>query len=598
MRQVPIQQELQQFLATTPPCAQLSVHALQLLYQHAELRFFAANREVPQPYLGLVFSGTFSMVDIALPWQAHDFFGASISGLTNRPIVANQSGIVISWPSAALQGDDFAPLWDFFRAQRDEQLHLLAREAPLLRPIEVICHEGVYYCKPSDTIQHAAYQMTEAQVSALVVMDGNNAVGMLTDRDLRRRVVLVARSVFDPVSSIMSSPLIAMPHDTPAFLAMQTMFSRHIHHLPVTKNGQLYGMVTRTDFLRAEQQHPLFLVRDIQKQTSRDGLITTAARLQELIRHMNAGGASALEVSVSLTSVFDAITRQAIALTVEQLGPAPCLFSWVCFGSQARGDMLPGADQDNALIIERELPHDATDYFKQLAHHVIDILEACGQPRCPGNMMATNPQLCLSLHAWSERFRQMLNRPTPQALLDATILLDIRLIDGSQALLNALQQDIKQQRPRSDLFIRLLALQAVATPPPLGLLNHFILDHTGEQQPGLELKKRGTALIQDLVRVYCLAQNIDHVSLADRLEQLVQQSVLSAKDRDDLLASWQVLQDLRWQVQRQQLERSEPLSNWQNPAQLNVLHRHQLKDVFKVIREHQQRLKQRFGRDL
>ncbi len=192
----------------------------------------------------------------------------------------------------------------------------------------------------------------------------------------------------------------------------------------------------------------------------------------------------------------------------------------------------------------------------------------------------------------------MLTRPTPQALLDATILLDIRLIDGSQALLNALQQDIKHQRPRSDLFIRLLALQAVATPPPLGLLNHFILDDTGEQQQGLELKKRGTSLIQDVVRVYCVAHNIDHVSLTDRLEQLVQQAVLTVKDRDDLLASWQVLQDLRWQVQRQQLQRGEPLSNWQNPALLNVLHRHQLKDVFKVIREHQQRLKQRFGRDL
>lgn len=598
MRQVPIQRELQQFLANTPPCPKLSANAIELLYQQAELRFFAANQEIPQPYLGLVFSGVFAMAEVALPWQPHDFFGAAISGLSNRPIVAKQSGIVISWPQSALQSDDFAPLWDYFRAQRDEQLHLLARDAPLLRPIEVICHAGVYCCEPTDTIQHAAQRMTDAQVSALVVMDGNKAIGMLTDRDLRRRVVLVGMSVQEPVSAIMSSPIIAMPHDTPAFLAMQTMFSHHIHHLPVTKDGVLYGMVTRTDFLRAEQQHPLFLVRDIQKQTSRDGLITTASRLQELIRHMNAGGASALEVSVSLTSVFDAITRKAIALTLAQLGPAPCLFSWVCFGSQARGDMLPGADQDNALILERELPAAGSKYFQQLAQQVVEILDACGQPRCPGNMIATNPQLCLSLQAWSERFSQMLNRPTPQALLDATILLDIRLIDGSQALLNALQQDIKHHRQRSDLFIRWLAMQAVACTPPLGLLNNFILDDTGEQLQGLELKKRGTSLIQDVVRVYCVAHNIEQVSLSERLDMLVQQSVITHRDRDDLASAWQVLQDLRWQTQRQQLQRGEPLSNWQDPRQLNVLNRHQLKDVFKVIREQQQRLKQRFGRDL
>lgn len=598
MRQVPMQQELQQFLTNTPPCSKLSSHAIEALYQQAELRFFAANQQVPQPYLGLVFSGVFSMADVALPWQAHDFFGAAISGLSNRPILAKQSGIVVSWPSAALQGDQFTPLWFYFRAQRDEQLHLLAREAPLLRPIEVICHTGVYTCEPSHSIQHAAKQMTDAQVSALVVMDGLNAVGILTDRDLRRRVVLQARSVQEPVSAIMSTPVIAMPHDTPAFLAMQTMFSQHIHHLPVTKDGVMYGMVTRTDFLRAEQQHPLFLVRDIRKQTSRAGLIAMAGRLNELIRHMNAGGASALEVSVSLTSVVDAITRKAIALSIEQLGPAPCLYSWVCFGSQARGDMLPGADQDHALIIERELPIQSAGYFPQLAEQVVEILEACGQPRCPGNMMATNPKLCLTLHAWSERFSQMFNRPTPQALLDATVLLDIRLIDGSQALLNALQQDIEQQRPRSDIFIHLLALQAIACTPPLGLLNHFILDDSGEHQPGLELKKRGTSLIQDIVRVYCLAHGIHQVSLSDRLNMLVQLSALPHRDRDDMFAAWQVLQDLRWQLQRQQLDRGEPLSNWQDPKHLNVLSRQQLKDVFKVIREQQLRLKQRFGRDL
>lgn len=598
MRQVPIQRELQQFLSQTPPCPQLSSAALQQLYEDAELRFFAVGQEVPQPYLGLVFSGLFEMTDIALPWQPHDFLGSSITGLSNRPIVAKQSGILISWSPQRLQHSDFDALWQYFRAQRDEQLHLLAREAPLLRPIEVICHTGVYTCMPTHSIQQAAQLMTDAQVSALVVMDGSAAVGMVTDRDLRRRVVLIGRSVQEPVSQIMSSPIIAMAHDSPAFLAMQTMFSQHIHHLPVTKDGQLYGMVTRTDFLRAEQQHPLFLVRDIQRQTSRDGLIATASRLQDLLRHMNAGGASALEVSVSLTSVFDAITRQAIALTIRELGPAPCLFSWVCFGSQARGDMLPGADQDNALIIERDLPTESANYFQQLASQVVATLEACGQPRCPGNMMATNPQLCLSLQAWAERFAGMLSRPTPQALLDATILLDMRLIDGSQALLNALQQDIKQLRPRYDLFVRLFAMQAIATSPPLGLLNHFILDDNGEQQQGLELKKRGTALIQDLVRVYCLDHNITQVALNDRLEQLVKQSVLQPRDRDDLWSSWQVLQDLRWQVQRQQMQRQEPLSNWQDPKQLNVLSRHQLKDVFKVLREQQNRLKQRFGRDL
>jgi CBS domain-containing protein len=349
--------------------------------------------------------------------------------------------------------------------------------------------------------------------------------------------------------------------------------------------------------VRSTQEHPLFLISHIHRQHDSAGLSACQASITQLCRQLGQQQLPSREISQILTTLYDALAQSWLKLALQQLGPAPCAFSWLCFGSQARQDMLLSADQDNALLLEKEPVGDVERYFSALASFVCDGLASSGQVLCPGLVMATNPKLRLSLSGWSSRFAGMIQTPTPQALLDSSIYFDARVVAGSQALFNALQSDILAMS-NQQLFIWQLAKNALSHQPPLGFFKHFILEQDGAKRRGLDLKKRGIALIHDVVRVHALAHGISAVQTPARLDALVTLQVLSASEARDLTAAFELLHQLRWQLQYAALQQGGSMTNLQDPAQLNVLQRHQLKDAFAVISQHQQIVAQRYCREL
>src|SRR5690606_3941584 len=174
----------------------------------------------------------------------------------------------------------------------------------------------------------------------------------------------------------------------------------------------------------------------------------------------------AYEAGHIITTVTDALTQRLIYLAQQQLGEPPCVFSWLAFGSQARMDQSLNADQDNALLLEKEPLGEIGDYFSALAEFVCQGLAQCGITLCSGNIMATNSELRLSLKGWSGRFARWIATPTPDALLKASIFFDLRVIDGSKGLFNALQQDILQRTAEAPLFLYPLAQAALQRTAP------------------------------------------------------------------------------------------------------------------------------------
>uniref|UniRef100_UPI0023574AA9 putative nucleotidyltransferase substrate binding domain-containing protein n=1 Tax=Rheinheimera sp. TaxID=1869214 RepID=UPI0023574AA9 len=299
-----------------------------------------------------------------------------------------------------------------------------------------------------------------------------------------------------------------------------------------------------------------------------------------------------------ITTITDALTQRLIYLAQQQLGEAPCVFSWLAFGSQARMDQSLNADQDNALLLEKEPNGAVADYFSALADFVCQGLARCGIPLCPGNIMATNPELRLSLKGWSGRFARWIATPTPEALLKASIFFDLRVIDGSKGLFNALQQDILQRTSEAPLFLYHLAQAALQRTAPLGLFKNFILEQDGKHKKGLDLKKRGISLLTDLARVYALSAGINDVNTRRRLQQLATQGVIDSKDSQNIIDAFDLLAQLRWEKHLQDLQQGHDVTNLLDPMDVSGLARHQLKDGFAVINEAQSRLKHRFCRDM
>ena len=598
-------QEVVQFLTQVPPFADLPAADLTALSQQITIYYAVQAEQLPfANQLVLVRTGLFLMQQQQqlYPLQSGDCWGYR-QLLTqqdqNEQLHCQEDGLVylVPQPVFVQYQQQFKNFALYFQRLLGRSLHLHQQNATDNRRVGDLCAPKVISIQSQATIQQAAKLMTQQRISSLLVMDAQQLSGILTDRDLRSKVLAEGKSALTPVAEVMTRNPYRIHADAFAFEALQLMSQHNIHHLPVEKAGVVSGVLTTSDLVRSTQEHPLFLISHIHRQRDSAGLSDCSNKIPELTRQLGQQQLPSTEISQILSTLYDALAQSWLKLAQQHLGPAPCAFSWLCFGSQARQDMLLSADQDNALLLEKEPVGDIARYFSALARFVCDGLASSGQILCPGNVMATNEKLRLSLAGWSARFAGMIQTPTPQALLDSSIYFDARVVAGSQALFSALQSDILSAS-HQQLFIWQLAKNALSHQPPLGFFKHFILEQDGAKRRGLDLKKRGIALIHDLVRVHALAHGVNAISTPARLSALVSRLVLTDSQARDLIAAFELLHQLRWQLQYAALQQGGSFSNLQDPAELNVLQRHQLKDAFAVISQHQQIVAQRYCREL
>ena len=598
-------QQVVQFLTQVPPFAELPAADLAALSQHIKIYYAVQSEQLPFSHqLVLVRTGLFLMQQQQqlYPLQSGDCWG--YRQLLTQQDVAEQlhcqeDGLVYLIPQAVFEQyqHQFKNFALYFQRLLGRALHLHQQSATDHQRVGDLCARQVYTIQGEATIQQAAILMTQQRISSVLVVADNQLCGIVTDRDLRSKVLAAGLPAHTPVEQVMTRNPYRIAADAFSFEALQLMSQHNIHHLPVEQAGSITGVLTTSDLVRSTQEHPLFLISHIHRQHDSAGLSACQASITQLCRQLGQQQLPSREISHILTTLYDALAQSWLKLALQHLGPAPCAFSWLCFGSQARQDMLLSADQDNALLLEKEPVGDIERYFSALASFVCDGLASSGQVHCPGLVMATNPKLRLSLSGWSGRFAGMIQTPTPQALLDSSIYFDARVVAGSQALFNALQSDILAIS-HQQLFIWQLAKNALSHQPPLGFFKHFILEQDGAKRRGLDLKKRGIALIHDLVRVHALAHGVSAVQTPARLDALVRLQVLSASEARDLTAAFELLHQLRWQLQFGALQQGGSLTNLLDPAQLNVLQRHQLKDAFAVISQHQHIVAQRYCREL
>lgn len=101
----------------------------------------------------------------------------------------------------------------------------------------------------SATINEAAKMMEDTKVGAIVVMENNTPIGIVTDRDFAVKVAAHAYSIAEPVRKIMSSPLISISPEETVWMVADLMYTRGIRKIPVIENDQVVGIITSTDLV-------------------------------------------------------------------------------------------------------------------------------------------------------------------------------------------------------------------------------------------------------------------------------------------------------------------------------------------------------------
>ncbi|MBU1611094.1 MAG: CBS domain-containing protein, partial [Proteobacteria bacterium] len=448
----------------------------------------------------------------------------------------------------------------------------------------------------------SAWKMAKHNVGSLLIREpSGDVVGIVTDKDLRKAVAL-GMDYGAPIETIMSTPVATIESQAVVFDALLQMMTRQIHHLAVTRQGEIEGVITSHDIMVLQGRSPLSIFREILSTDRISGLYPLSAKVPMVVRTLVEEGAKAGNITRMITVLNDLILEKLLNLLLKELGPAPMPFCWLLMGSEGRREQTFATDQDNALVFK-----DTTDdillracdiYFTHFTQRANEHLVKCGFPACEGNIMASNPDLRQPFMRWRDRFEHWIMVPEPEEVLKATIFFDFRPGFGDSTFADSLRNHIARHAPKQDVFLRQLASDCLATRPPLSFFKSFVVEKTGEHKNRLDIKKRGLVPFTDFARVLALKFGIKETNTLARLKLLDEGGHIPHELYSDTSEAFEFLLQMRLVHQLALVEQDQKPDNHIDPAKLSELERQTLKEAFAVITRMQSFLKDMFRLDI
>jgi CBS domain-containing protein len=438
------------------------------------------------------------------------------------------------------------------------------------------------------TIRETAEIMAANKISSLIIVSNQNLpVGIVTDRDLREKVVAQGRDVSGQITEIMTSPLMQVDTGVFCYEAVLTMMKNNIHHVVVMMDGILKGILTNHDLMVLQGTSPLSVVRDIESQKTIEGLIPESKNINQVISLLLKEGARASNITGIITEINDRLLKKLLEITERQFGPPPLPYCWIVFGSEGRKEQTYKTDQDNALIYAdpktEEESEAAKQYFTQFSLFVKDALVKCGFPLCHGDYMASNQKWRQPLGVWKEYFSQWIYTPTPEAILASCILFDFRPVYGDFILATRLREHLLQRLKNQDMFLKLMAQLTIKLRPPIGFFKTFTVEKSGEHKNKLNLKFTCLAPIVNIVRLFSLEKKIPETSTLERLYVLRGKHEIVNEFGEELEHAFEFLNMLRIQHQHSQIDAGIEPDNFINPQEITNFERKVFKESCQII---------------
>ncbi|MFO7931541.1 MAG: DUF294 nucleotidyltransferase-like domain-containing protein [Desulfosalsimonas sp.] len=442
-------------------------------------------------------------------------------------------------------------------------------------------------CSMDNTIQEAAQIMTSRKRSSVVVMDADGkSTGLLTDHDMRTKVVARAYPVDRPVGDILGGPLITMPAQSQIFEAIMQMMKYDIKHLAVTDSARnLLGIATEQDLLLAQGRSPVYLMREIQLADTVQDLKVRHRQLPGLMKSMIDSGAIASHLNRIIAEISDAVLKKIIGFALEQEGEPPAEFAFMVMGSEGRKEQTLKTDQDNAIVF-KDVPADrekeVQSYFLRLADKICSWLDEAGYSFCEYDIMARNPKWCQPLHKWKQYFHQWVHEADPESLLHSSIFFDFRLAYGQEDLIRELRSNLFKTLSGWVGFYRHFAENALYFKPPLDFFGNLILKTRDGRKNTLDIKTP-MRLIVDFARIYALQNRIETTNTLDRLGEVQLKGALEKKDYEELSLAYGFLMHIRLSHQVNLLvEEKQAADNLIQPNKLTHIERQSLKEAWSV----------------
>jgi CBS domain-containing protein len=469
--------------------------------------------------------------------------------------------------------------------------------ADLRTPVGMQIRRPPVTCPAETAVAEAARLMAHHRVSSLLVPTPAGW-GILTDRDLRTRVLAAGRSPDAPVADVMSFPARTVTSETTTGEVLLAMLEDGFHHFPVTGDGGvIVGMVTDTDLLGMERKSPFALKSAIERAPSVDAAIEAARTLPAAVCSLVEASADPVDVGHVVGVTVDALTRRLIDLDIARRGAAPVPWAWLALGSQARHEQALHTDQDHAIAFDPQDqdPKDLDPYFGEMATAVTSGLEAAGIRRCNGGAMAENAALRRPLDGWVAAFHGWMADPGVEGSILTSIVFDYRRVAGTLDPEGPLDAVVAAAPERYPQFLRHLARRALDLEPPTGFFRDLVVQAKGEHAGKLDAKHGGITIITNLARAYAVRAGLSEKRTPRRLRAAAAAGQISQESREALEEAFGLLWETRLEHQVAQVRAGAGPDDFVDPGTLGPIRRRALKEAFRIIVREQRTLETDLG---
>lgn len=482
--------------------------------------------------------------------------------------------------------------------------------------LEQFVHHTPVTCGPDHTAREAAQRMNAHRVTSLLVMDQDDIAGILTDRDLRTRLIAPGLSLDTRVRALMSTPAVTISARASLFEAIMRMLTHHAPRLIITRpddNREVpVGLITHRDVAHFRGLDPVATMKIIESRTSVSQLVDVRAEISEHLLRLYRQGVQPELLERLIVAIYDRIVMHVLRLVETELqasddfGRVGLPWVWLRLGSSGRQEMALSSLQHNALLYadpasDKEQAA-AERYFNELAERTNQALASCGFT--PSAFVARDERWRMPAREWKQTYGTWIYEADETALAAAPVFFDVRGIYGDLSLVEQLKQDLGdalniQKFDRQRRFLPLLAHRALEHRPPLTLLRRFDLERKGEQRHRFDMRERGILPVVDAARVLALETHFFHsTNTFDRLRHAANHIPELSDMVEDVLEAYQYLVDFRLAHQLDQVEAGEAPDDFIDPSMLTKIQQDVLRASFTAVAELQKVLANRFDVDL
>lgn len=403
---------------------------------------------------------------------------------------------------------------------------------------------------------------------------------------------------------IMTNHPYAMAPDAYMYEAMAYMLGHRLRHLPVVDGNEAVGMVTLRDLMRYRSQNAMMLLGNIREEETFGGLAAIRQEIVEVARTLLAEVRSLPEVMEILSYIHHEIIKRVYELCEKEISEAGIVkpsvrYCFLIMGSGGRGEMLLNPDQDNGFIYE-DLSDDelalAEEYFVPFSEKLVSALARVGYPLCEGKVMANNPVWRGRLCDWRARVRGWVSEPEPQNVRTSSIFFDFTTLVGDPGLSRDLRNIVIQEMRDHPGFLYHMMILDLKYKVPLGLLGRFLVEKSGNHAGELSLKLAGSIYVVDCIRMFCLEHELQELDTLDRLKALVARNVFDQETAEHIQAAFEALVFLRLRNEISLIDAGKKASHYLDPYALPKTEQTLLRASFHAVRKLQEATKRHFGR--